>query len=743
MENSSKFSVFDAEPKIDNEARSPSRETPNAERPEARPLEAVEPKPVATALRLAEAGIPVFPATITYDEESASWGKRPRFPAWQQAATTDPTIIEKWWSKFPDAAPAIALGKANLVVIDPDRHGGTDGVANFAKLIEGHDLPVGPIINTAGGGKHYIFRQPESGEPLGNGTGDLPDGIDVRGNGGFVIAVGAVRPDGVAYEPEIGSPDLAEAFKKGSIPVLPEFLERVIRPTRPAESATKTQDAGPRFAPTVREKTYATATLDGCAQEVEGSVRGKRNQTLNAVAFRLGRLIAAGWIDKTTVIERLGKAAKSCGLVAEDGLEAVLMTINSGLRAGAAKPHPPLGSRVKQAVAASPTGITVLWPGRSKNWPVAKWLIDDMIPENTTGLIVGESGAGKTFVALHLAGSLAVGRPFFGKRINARGGTVYVCAEGSFSIHDRIKAEFSGSISPHLKSDAGGGREMNLSDMPIPVLAGIRNLNVDDHLDEVIGKVLAAADEMQERHGLPLRLVIIDTMLAGVAIDDWNNPAQAQRAMAVLSKIAQATGATTIGVHHHGKDKSRGPTGSYALTAAADFILSVYRDADQAGGVKRRWLRTTKSRGGEAGSSCDFDLVGVIIELDERGNETYCAFVEPRPDETPKETGDDDGGSGEAREGRYLTVFKQVFADAVKSGRVIEFEDGKYRGTLKSLLRQRFDASYGKSDDANRKAFKRALDALVEQSVIVIKSKDGEDWICEPTPAEESGEAGE
>jgi hypothetical protein len=598
-------------------------------------------------------------------------------------------------------------------------------------------LPVVPIINTAGGGKHHIFRQPESGEPLGNSKGDLPDGIDVRGNGGFVIAVGAVRPDGVAYEPEVGSPVLAEAFKNGSIPVLPKFLERVIRTRRVLPSATKTQDAGPRRAPTVREKTYAMATLDGCATELENATKGRRNNLLNTVAYRMGRLIAAGWIDRKTVFERLAKAAKSCGLVAEDGVEPVLMTINSGLHAGAEKPHPPLGPRLKQAVTASPKRITVRWPGRSKDWPVAKWLIEDMIPEHTTGLIVGESGAGKTFVALHLAGSLAVGKPFFGKRINAPGGTVYVCAEGSFSIHDRLKAEFSGSISPHLKSDAGSGREMNLADWPIAVFGNIRNLNDDEHLDEVIGTILAADAEMQERYGLPLRLIVIDTMLAGVAIDDWNNPAQAQGAMDVLSKISQATGAVTIGVHHHGKNTSRGPVGSYAFTAAADFILSVYRDTGQAGGVRRRWLTMTKSRGGETGSSCDFDLASVLVDLDERGNDRYCAFVEPRPDRPPMETDDDSG----AREGRGLTVFKQVFADAIKSGRVIEFDDGKYRGTLKALLRDRFDGCYGgKTEDANRKAFKRALDLLVEQSVIVIKSKDGEDWVCEPTPVQERGE---
>ena len=209
------------EKKSNNEAVTPETlyDQPAASPQEAGNVQCPAPPPsrqranFTAALRLADAGIPVFPATITHDEKSASWRKRPCFEAWQQAGTTDPTIIEKWWSKFPDAAPAIALGKANLVIVDPDRHGDIDGVANFAKLIEDHDLPVGPIINTAGGGKHYIFRQPESGEPLGNSRGDLPDGIDVRGNGGFIIAVGAVRPDGAVYAPDEHGPDLAEAFK--------------------------------------------------------------------------------------------------------------------------------------------------------------------------------------------------------------------------------------------------------------------------------------------------------------------------------------------------------------------------------------------------------------------------------------------------------------------------------------------------------------------------------------------------
>ena len=215
MEGRTNIPEFDdaRETPIDHEAKSPSREPESAQLTEPPVAETLESQPMAAALRLAEAGIPVFPATISYDEKSASWRKKPRFSEWQKWATTDSAMIKNWWSLFPNAAPAIALGKANLVVVDPDRHGDIDGVANFAKLIEGHDLPVGPIINTAGGGKHYIFRQPESGEPLGNRKGDLPDGIDVRGNGGFVIAVGAVRPDGAVYAPDEHGPDLAEAFR--------------------------------------------------------------------------------------------------------------------------------------------------------------------------------------------------------------------------------------------------------------------------------------------------------------------------------------------------------------------------------------------------------------------------------------------------------------------------------------------------------------------------------------------------
>ena len=143
----------------------------------------------AAALDLAAAGVPVFPAGPD---------KRPLLVGWQEKASTEPGQIHKWWLAHPAALPAIVVGRAGLIVIDCDRHpGGNDGIKAFNRLVSanGGNLADVPMTKTARGGAHLFFKQPK-GKALGNGRGELPDGIDVRGVGGFVIAPGAVLPDG-------------------------------------------------------------------------------------------------------------------------------------------------------------------------------------------------------------------------------------------------------------------------------------------------------------------------------------------------------------------------------------------------------------------------------------------------------------------------------------------------------------------------------------------------------------------
>src|SRR5262249_42082320 len=129
----------------------------------------------------------------------------------------------------------LELGRASLVVIDADRHGGPDGVAALGALAaEQVEWPLHPIVLTAGGGEHHVFRQRTGEPPFGNGAGDLPPGLDVRGRGGWIVAPGAVRSDGKSWAPAPGAPSVAEAFKTDTIPELPVWLGALIRPERAA-----------------------------------------------------------------------------------------------------------------------------------------------------------------------------------------------------------------------------------------------------------------------------------------------------------------------------------------------------------------------------------------------------------------------------------------------------------------------------------------------------------------------------
>jgi len=290
------------------------------------------------ALSMAAAGLPVFPAGPD---------KRPLLGGWQEKATTEEEQIRKWWDTHPAAVPAIVVGRAGLVVIDCDRHpGGKDGIEAFNRLLSANDgkLADVPIAKTANGGAHLFFKQPK-GEPFGNGRGGLPDGIDVRGVGGFVIAPGAVLPDGKRWQIVNGRPLLADAFEAGTIPELPLWLAGIVRPNRQPDREGIDEYSRPGTNSSLRGQAYAAAALQGAAAEVSTAPAGKRNEMLNAVAFRFGRMIARGWIDEKTVADALLEACDANKYLREHGHRATMKTIESGIESGRKEPHPDLPDR--------------------------------------------------------------------------------------------------------------------------------------------------------------------------------------------------------------------------------------------------------------------------------------------------------------------------------------------------------------------------------------------------------------
>ena len=225
------------------------------------------------ALRLAEAGIAVFPAGPD---------KRPLLK-WRELSSSDPKAIELWWQRWPDAVPAIDLEKSDLVVLDGDRHGGPDGRTTLQELLnqlDGFD-GTAPIVTTPSGGIHVYFSQ--NGRELTNARGDLPAGIDVRGTGGYTIVPDAVLPGGKGYHAVSGTPHLLAAYQAGTVPHVPEGIVDLIHARRKQSSNGQQQRNGAG----IRERAYAEATLECVQAELAPAAPGTRNELANKLAFRI------------------------------------------------------------------------------------------------------------------------------------------------------------------------------------------------------------------------------------------------------------------------------------------------------------------------------------------------------------------------------------------------------------------------------------------------------------------------
>jgi Bifunctional DNA primase/polymerase, N-terminal len=153
------------------------------------------------ALSYARRGILVFPCK--------PGGKRPLTYNGFWDATTDARRIGAWWYRWPAANLGIPTGeRSGLLVLDVDSSGG--GPESLTVLErENGPLPRTAKARTGGGGVHHFFRYP-SGHEVRNSAGWLGPGLDVRGEGGYVV-VPPSRTRGV-YEWIDGSPPAEAAW---------------------------------------------------------------------------------------------------------------------------------------------------------------------------------------------------------------------------------------------------------------------------------------------------------------------------------------------------------------------------------------------------------------------------------------------------------------------------------------------------------------------------------------------------
>lgn len=105
-------------------------------------------------------------------------------------ATTELEQITTWWTKTPDANVGLVTGdKSGLVVVDVDGENGEAALAHYG------ELPA-TVESRTGKGRHLLF----SGTNIRNSAGKLGAQLDVRGEGGYIVAPPSIHPNGSRYQ---------------------------------------------------------------------------------------------------------------------------------------------------------------------------------------------------------------------------------------------------------------------------------------------------------------------------------------------------------------------------------------------------------------------------------------------------------------------------------------------------------------------------------------------------------------
>ncbi|MBX3084606.1 MAG: bifunctional DNA primase/polymerase [Anaerolineae bacterium] len=244
----------------------------------------------------------------------------PGFPLkeYQREKRADEAKLQKWWVEhFPDANIGLCTGTiSGFFVLD------VDGISQATDMFALDDLPATLTVET-GRGFHLYFQLPDF--PVGNRAGLLPN-VDIRGDGGYVVAPPSIHPSGESYRWVDPGANLSPA---------PAWLLDMLRPQPTPERATaEPLEYANRRGGELLEH-YATAALRNEIDAVASAGEGTRNDSLYIAAQNLGQLVGSGALAQGQVEGALLAVATNVGLPTNEATK----TIASGLGDGMTKPR--------------------------------------------------------------------------------------------------------------------------------------------------------------------------------------------------------------------------------------------------------------------------------------------------------------------------------------------------------------------------------------------------------------------
>ncbi len=535
---------------------------------------------LAAALDYAQRGWPVFPAynlTATGactcgPTPCGSPGKHPRTAHGLSDATTDEAQIRLWWQRWPFANIAIRTGTVSgIVVIDIDPRNGGDETLATLQLAHGR-LPDTAESLTGGGGRHLLFQHP--GGEVRSRSGALGPGVDVKADGGYIIAPPSRHVSGRGYEWESSSnpadvplallPDWLRALvvedvdvraTSGAAPPVPEIL-----------SEGQRHEALVSLAGTMRRRGMTEAALAAallventarCRPPLaEGEVRGIAASIAKyppAAAKNANRSATAKNVNHSPSRSSLENGAAGGKGVTES------VTLPAGILSALEDvPWAQLGCRLGSEVV--PENVQWLWQGR--------------LAQGKLNLIEGDGGEGKSMILDDLAARLSANLPLPDGSANPFGVPVKV-------VLLMAEDDAADTIIPRILAAGGDPANIIILDT-IPDEDGGHFPTIPDDLDHIEHVVTAAA----------ARALVIDPLVSYLSAEvNSHNDHSVRRALAPLPGLAARCGCAVVAVRHLNKNTTADPkhrgSGAGAFINLARVGLAIGADPDDASGARR------------------------------------------------------------------------------------------------------------------------------------------------------------
>jgi len=566
-------------------------------------------KPHELAHAYVAQGWPVFPCRSQAEEaadrhtgELITFGeKTPLTTTGFKAATKFKHIIDRWWSDWPEAAVGLPTGAATgFFALDIDnKPGGSNGFVWLDAMEAEHGpLPVTARVVSPNGGMHIYFKYVVGTR----NRGALGAGVDIRSEGGYVLAAGSVMHDGRAYKWVDDTRSIADA---------PAWLMDLLMPKSAPSHSHYAGSASTNVA-------YVDTAVDRELSDLASTPMGNRNNVLNDAAFNIGQWVGGGHLPESEARAMLQDVARGWGR----DWSRCCKTIENGLKAGILSPrHPPepdfqadntrlvdtirmIKNGLNKAHKTEPAAVTAdpdlaiqeTAPEpepANENGPVHatafKWIDPATLPRREfaygshlirkyVSVTVSPGGLGKTSLSLAESLAIASGRALLGVKPPQRLKVWVFNAEDprdemerrimAACIHYNLKPE---DVEGHLFLDSGREQEL---------VVALEDKKTGVKIQEPI---VEAVVEQIERNGIDV--MIVDPFVSTHGVNENDNGA-IDKVAKLWAQIADYTNCAIDIVHHLRKVADREATvedarGAVSLIGAARSVRVLNRMSEE------------------------------------------------------------------------------------------------------------------------------------------------------------------